>query len=205
MRPWMSRRAAERQTRELLGKGSVNSDKRDVEGEPSEQQIMWGLTFNTKNRTVGMPEVKLLKAQYVFGDPEIDFGAKKVRVHTLQVLRGNGEWFAIVQPSMRPWLAVLDVLMKGVRPGQVFVYLTVDNEEIWREFEELVEAFRVMVARPELWAQDFTVSITNLLTPEERLAIPGEIGRVVWTGGGRHPRPLLFHRLDGLHVLCAPR
>ena len=40
-----------------------------------------------------------------------------------------------------------------------------------------------MVARPELWEQDFTVSLATLLTPEERLAIPGERSKVVWCGG----------------------
>ena len=65
----MSRRAAERLTRKLLGKGAPNVQKRDVEGEPATTQIQWGLTYKTENKTVGMPEVKLIKAQYVFGAP----------------------------------------------------------------------------------------------------------------------------------------
>jgi len=147
----MSRRNAMGNTATLLGDGANNQGKLSVEGEPARSQIVFGLTFNTKGLTVGMPEVKLLKAQYVFGDPEIDYGAKKIKVHTLQVLRGNGEWFSIVQPSLKPWLKVIDGMMKGIKPGQVYVYLTSDNAELWREFEDMVEARRVMVARPELW------------------------------------------------------
>ena len=85
-------------------------------------QIMWGLIVRTHPRkSVGMPEVKLIKAQFIFGDHELDYGFTRVKVHTLQVLRGNGEWFQIVLPSLRPFLVVIDLMMKGVRPGQVFV------------------------------------------------------------------------------------
>ena len=48
------------------------------------------------------------------------------------------------------------------------------------EFEDMVESFRVMVARPELWGQDFSVSLAYMLTPEERMAIPGEVSKIVW-------------------------
>ena len=44
-----------------------------------------------------------------FGDEELDAGYRKVKVHTLQVVRGNGEWFAIVQPSIKPCYLGLDV------------------------------------------------------------------------------------------------
>ena len=47
----------------------------------------------------------------------------------------------------------------------------------------MVETFRVTVARPELWEHDFTVSPKNLVTPEERRSMPGEVDRIVWTGG----------------------
>ena len=183
VRPWVSRRSAKGYTAALLGEGANNDDKGNIEGEPATSQIVFGLTFETTQRTVGMPEPKLIKAQYIFGDPELDYGIKYIKVHTLQVLRGNGEWFSIVQPSIKPWLKVIDEMLKGVKVGQTYVYLTTDNEELWREFEEMIESFRVMVARPELWDQDFTVSLANLLTPEERMAIPGELSKVVWCGG----------------------
>ena len=38
---------------------------------------------------------------------------------------------------------------------------------------ELIEASRVMIARPELWESDFTNALVGMLAPEERLnAIP---------------------------------
>ncbi len=61
-----------------------------------------------------------------------------------------------------------------------------------------------MVARPELWGQDFTVSLANLLTPEERMAIPGELSKVVSCGGDA--TLLLFCSIDwtaSLHFILA--
>ena len=40
-----------------------------------------------------------------------------------------------------------------------------------------------MVSRPELWEQDFTVSLVGMLAPEERLALKYEADRLVWAGG----------------------
>ena len=42
-------------------------------------------------KKIPMPEVKLIKAQFVFGDVELDFGFTRVKVHTLQVLRENAK------------------------------------------------------------------------------------------------------------------
>jgi hypothetical protein len=57
------------------------------------------------------------------------------------------------------------------------------GEGFWTEFNDMIESFRVMVARPELWEQDFTVSLVGILEPEERLAIKSEADRLVWAGG----------------------
>ncbi len=54
----------------------------------------------------------------------------------------------------------------------------------WEEFGEPIEAFGVMIARPELWAADFTNSLVGMLAPAERLAIKAEADRLVWAGGG---------------------
>ena len=118
----MSKRAAKRKTKAFLGDGAVNDDKEDIEGKPATVQINWGLVFNSLNKTIGMPEVKLIKAQFVFGDVELDYGFTRVKVHALQVLRGNAEWFQIVLPMMRPWLAFAQgkSLLKWTTSGKSF-------------------------------------------------------------------------------------
>ena len=169
-RPWMSKRAAKRKTKALLGDGASNDDKESIEGHPSVSQIMWGLIFDSLAKKIGMPEVKLIKAAFIFGDCELDYGFTRVKVHTLQVLRGNAEWFQIVLPGLRPWLAVMDLMMKGIKPGQVYIRREDVGQELWEEFMEMIEAFRVMIARPELWESDFTNSLVGMLAPEELLS-----------------------------------
>ena len=53
-RPWMSKRAAKRKTKNLLGEGSSNDDKENIEGKPSVMQIMWGLIVNSLLKTIGI-------------------------------------------------------------------------------------------------------------------------------------------------------
>ena len=93
---------------------------------------MWGLDFCTHPRkTIDMPEAKLIKAQYTYGDPEFDYGVMKVAVNSVQKLRGLTEWFQIVQPTLRPWLKVFDGLLKGVKPGKVFIYRSEETKVLW--------------------------------------------------------------------------
>ena len=52
-------------------------------------QTTWGLSFDSKGKTVGVPEVKLIKAQIAVGDVELGYGFTRVEIHTLRVLRGG--------------------------------------------------------------------------------------------------------------------
>ena len=75
-----------------------------------------------------------------------------VSASCFQVLRGNAEWFQIVQPSLRPWIVLIDLMLKGTKPGQVYVKREDVGRELWEEFNEMIESFRVTVSRPELGA-----------------------------------------------------
>ena len=82
----------------------MNDDMGNIEGKNSTKHITWGLSFDSKEKTMGMPEVKPINAQFVFGHVELDYGFARVKnqIHTLQVLRGNAEWLQIALPQMRP-------------------------------------------------------------------------------------------------------
>lgn len=72
---------------------------------------------------------------------------------------------------MRPWIVIIALMMRGTKPGQISVTMARAGEELWMEFNELAEAFRVMVSRPELWEQGFTMSLVGMLARKERLAL----------------------------------
>ena len=39
------------------------------------------------------------------------------------------------------------------------------------------------MARPETWEATFTVGLEGLLSPGQRLSLPGTVERIVWVGG----------------------
>ena len=55
--------------------------------------------------------------------------------------------------------------------------------ELWEEFKETCAFFRVLLARQECWGVAFTNSMRGVLSVRERLAIPGELERVLWSSG----------------------
>ena len=43
----------------------------------------------------------------------------------------------------------------------------------WQEWDETIAAIRMLLVVPEAWSTHFTTGMRNMLTPAERLAIPG--------------------------------
>ena len=53
-------------------------------------------------------------------------------------------------------------------------------EQAWRELWDTIEFLRLLASRPEEWESRFTTGIPGLLTPGERLSLPGEAERALW-------------------------
>jgi len=191
-RPWLSYRAALECTLALLGESAFNVAKGAIEAAPSLEKIIWGIVFLTTNPegahvgmgTVALPKAKITKALCVYQEPQLD--GYWVTVWAIQVCRGVAEWIANVQPSIRPELKVFDAMLKGASLGQTYVDPPGAEEtcnELWEEFRETCAFFRVLLARQECWGVAFTNSMRGVLSVRERLAIPGELERVLWSSG----------------------
>ena len=115
-----------------------------------------------------------------------DYGNRKVVLHAVQVLCGNLQAAAVACTSLGPELGALyemlgrcDQETKHVRPrGNAAV-----QDSLWEEFWQAIEAIRVLVDEPSVWAAHFTCGLAAMLAPRERLALPGEMERAIWTGG----------------------
>ncbi len=46
--------------------------------------------------SVTLPEKKVVKCRDLVNDRTFDPGVRQLRTHSVQILRGNGEWMAIV-------------------------------------------------------------------------------------------------------------
>ena len=50
----------------------------------------------------------------------------------------------------------------------------------WEDLSETFELLRLLCARPEVWEARSTAGLEMLLSPRERLALPGEDAKVVF-------------------------
>ena len=64
------------------------------------------------------------------------------------------------QPSLRPELGAIDVLLAQQQPGDLYVCPKGSPDQVtaaYQEFLDSVEVIRVLVTRPETWEATFTV------------------------------------------------
>ena len=101
-------------------------------------------------------------------------------------LRGNAEYWGIVCPSFAPELAVMSRMLSAPE-GVTEETRETQHEQTWRDWEEMIELCRLIVARPQLWDTQFCNSVDGVLPPLERLSLPGAAERVVWVGGDATP------------------
>ena len=86
------------------GAAVINEVKDKEEGLPEFTKVMWGLSMSTLDPegghdgpgTITLPEKKLIRLRELFRDVSVSPGTRLVLLHSLQVLRGNGEWMATV-------------------------------------------------------------------------------------------------------------
>jgi len=194
VRPFLSNQAATEVTIGILWEGATNEEKDAVEGTPTTSKMVWGVLMTSTDRdgrhwgtgTASLSAAKLHKNLMVFLDRSLDPGNQRIPILTVQIARGNGEWLAVVQDSVRPELKALDAALKGARRGQLYSDppgTELQIAELWEEFHSAVEFFRVLLCRPELWGRSFTNTLNGMLTLPERLTLPGEGENVVWTSG----------------------
>ena len=58
-----------------------------------------------------------------------------------------------------------------------------EQERVWQEWWETLELIRVLVEEPLAWSSHFMTGLVGLLSLRERLAIPGVMESLLWTGG----------------------
>ena len=99
----------------------------------------------------------------------------------VQVLRGNCTYWTTVCPSPKPELASIDRLLGG--PEQESEFIEGIEEDDWERFWLSMEVIRILVEDVENWRNTFTQKSAGVLSTAERMNIPPEKEKMVWTGG----------------------
>ena len=186
VRPWLSRRAAEFCARQVFGPDCINQSKKGQEGKFAESQTVWGLTMDTKAFTLQLPPPKVERLHGLAADPSCDRGSRTLEVLMVQRLRGMLTFAVVTRPQLLPELGAIDRMLATTDPGGKRVAPVgspAQVDRIWTEWWEAVEALRVYTADPAAWVSHFTLGLTAVLSPRERLALPGAAEQLLWAGG----------------------
>lgn len=173
-----------------MGDAAPNDEKDAEEGQWETTKRVWGLDVDTRARSITLPPAELEKMSHVLHDPGLDPGAEFVEVEMLQILRGNMQYWLVVNPSLRAEVGAIGRALAFVKPAIPYLVLKGDPEEaaaVLTELWDTVELARLMAEVPELWTSHFTSSFPTVLPPRERLGMPGEAERVVWLGSDATP------------------
>ena len=84
-----SNEAARAGIRLCLGADAINQAKELEEGTMSTRRLCWGLTYDTLEGTVEMPEPKIEKAKVMLSDPSLDHGCTRIVFAFLEQYRGE--------------------------------------------------------------------------------------------------------------------
>ena len=111
LRPWLSADALDQSLRKVWGPEAINEEKREEEGEPKEEQLIWGLHMNFTPKTVRLPEPNCVKGRYLLALPELQPGCREVPLKVVQELRSSAQFWCAAQPAIGPELPVMDRLL----------------------------------------------------------------------------------------------
>lgn len=205
LRPWVSAHCYEQGVKLTLGPEAINAEKDALEGEFKEEQVIWGLTMNTRTEQASLPSRRIEKGAYLLAEPSFDEGQRSLTLRQLQQFRGITTGWAVVVKGLKHELKAADVFLTSgdgalpVRPRDLGYHNEGDAEQrAWEDLWSLFEVCRWLCARPEIWESQFCSTLRDLLDPKERLGLPDGhrqavfvsadatptvMGAIDWTGG----------------------
>ena len=125
------------------------------------------------------------KTAFILADRELDPGFDQLKLHTLQVLRGNLQHWSYVIPAVKPELGVVNRMLGLGVEGDLYLCPRESSSSAalaYEDLEETVELLRLLVAIPKRWESDFTNAFGGMLRPEEPFPLPAYRGKIVWVG-----------------------
>jgi len=189
-RPWQSIACARRGTVKAMGESAPNDEKDAEEGQMEPRKRVWGLDMDSREKSVTLPPLKLQKVAAVLSDPRLDAGSEWIEVLMLQILRGNMQYWLIVNPSLRAEVGAVDRALGLVEPGNPHLVWKRDATEVAHIINDLcdtVELCRLMLGVPERRQSHFVSGMADILGPRERLGLAGQAERAVWLGSDATP------------------
>jgi len=186
VRPYIAAWWAKKAMTQVFGAGAINQKKLEEEGRFETKKINWGLEYDTVAETITLPEPKIAKIRFLVNEEAFQFGNTAIPMHLLRSLIGILIYGTSACPILLPEMGALYRLLQNNVDGQANVRVEGDEDEVrrvWKEAWEVFEMIRVLVEDPQIWSSHFTSGLAAILNNRERLALPGMMDTLVWTGG----------------------
>ena len=148
-------------------------------------KLIWGLLYNTLLLCCSIPKAKVEKAYHLLHMAEFSRGCTDIPIKLVQELRGSQQFWSWIKRNRPPFFGATDALL-ACPDARGFARPAGNPEHqhrAWCEFWDTLDMQRVLVQREAFWEARFTDGLDNMLTLEERLALPGAAAKAVWVTG----------------------
>jgi hypothetical protein len=167
----------------------------EEEGQLSEEPLLWGFHMHLNHRErpedlpgrIRLPEPKCVKGNFMLAQAALQTGVRVVPRKSGQEVAGFFNFASTSNVGIRPELGAIDRMLRGTGP-----HLNPSGpddvvEAMWEDWWRALDMLRLALEDPGNWASNFTGAFAALLTPRERLALPGEGRKLHYTGGDATP------------------
>ena len=215
LRPWVSSEVFEDGVVKMLGEKAVNKEKDAIEGAFKSSQTIWGVIMDTQSEKAFLPEKRILKGAVLLSGVDFDYGNKTLTLKQLQQFRGILTGWAAVIKGLENELKAADHFLGGT-DGSAIIKPKLKGEgspawetdRRWEDLWELFEVCRWLSAQTDQWEERFCTGLRSMLTPMERLSLPGEWESAAWVSSDATPTVVgaidwtnkLAFRLDTEHL-----
>ena len=187
LRRWASEQRVKEGFFLALGPEAYNQSK---EGAYGTQNTIWGRGLDTESEAVYYSPPRVMRLARKAWNPEFNRGNRRVLLQSVQSLHGSIRNMAEVTRAFRAHHRAISRFLATCDPERRYVMLKQQGkvaELRWNQFWDAIDQYRLLVADEEFWRTGYLSSFSGVLTPRERLAIPGEASRRVYFGSDATP------------------
>ena len=192
-RRWISRGVAMKAFYAFLGANAFNQVK--ASSGYLTRRVAWGLGIDTVEERVfySQPRIERLRCKSYL--PEFDRShVGPVSWRNVASLHGSMRNMRAATRAIRPHYRSISRMLATSDPTRSVVAPKGSPAEValkWDQFHDAIEQLRLISDDTEFWNSGYLSSFSGLLTPTERLTIPGEMSSRVYWGSDATPEVLM--------------
>ena len=164
----------------VLGMNSV-SEKKKIEGEWAEAEILLGFHVNVQTKRIRLPDANIEGAWATISKPAFNAGNTVILLNVLQAMRGLFAHYSNCNQVCGTFAIPIDALL--AYPDKSSLRVRCADSELWHAFWNVIASPRQILSKVKGRKSLFEGSLLDLLPERVRLSGPAIRGRVFWFSG----------------------